>query len=877
MAGQWSRAMLALLMIGTLRASGGVPAGHPDSFPDATRPWGWRGDGSGAWPGAEPVYDWNAETGRNIVWRIPMPGAAMAQPLVLGEKVFTVADPNLLICVDVHDGRIVWQRAVDHVDAMPADMAQQARSDIAVVEAYRTAYYNFRFEVDEFFSDLRANGIRSESFRSSGDTSKSPAHLVIPAPDAPGREDYERVMADPDLKTRFEALLKAVDEHGFLLSKFQHRSYANNEQIRNALKVYDLWLLDLWEGYTSWHFATPVTDGTYIYYTGPNNQVACYDLNGNRKWLIWEHEVDSNPEQADLGIGTRFVDSPLLVGDVLVVRQNGELRGYNKANGEKLWSHWNAYAKRTEGKPHRNVREARPEPEATSPVHMALPLPGGGVLDVVLDGGGNAYRVADGKIVGRGLPRTHRGPTALVQDDLYVHSVNTDGPDSIGVSRLAAKDVDTVELVETLWQHRDGAPEYTSVLYDGWIITKGLRWELMTGRQTGTKGGGGTSGPIVAGNALVSIMGYSARARAEKGAVGHHVYANIQQLDGRRQSGNGHNQPCFIDGRRAGDRDADHAFVSRYRFCNFNGSYHMQASGSPVAHANRLFWRSPGYLWCVGDPTQIFPPNRNAPESARLPESQGRQMFEAAMSAAQSATVQELVTMLESNMPAARMAACRELAAKGVAGLTAQPALRKVLANDAQPNIRAMAATAMLAADPALPIVEELLKAGDGDMWWNEPAWMARQTLLSMPPNVSGPRLAAVAAGNIPGNTEFFIELLREAGADARDVLPHVNRHLMPSLQRSRWDQAVSWVQIVGALDPAMLDQMQDNMVPLINARLQQLDRGGQAWEVRRWLADLKVCGRGHEEHIRSRLAEIAAKQQDATIKTQMEQWQLVP
>ena len=36
----------------------------------------------------------DAETGENIVWKAPMPDAGFAQPIVIGEKVITTADPN---------------------------------------------------------------------------------------------------------------------------------------------------------------------------------------------------------------------------------------------------------------------------------------------------------------------------------------------------------------------------------------------------------------------------------------------------------------------------------------------------------------------------------------------------------------------------------------------------------------------------------------------------------------------------------------------------------------------------------------------------------------------------------------------------------------
>jgi hypothetical protein len=127
-----------------INAAEPVPYGHPDFYPSPDRPLGWRGDGAGAWPGAEGITSWNAETpstssgqaGEGIVWKATLPGAGMAQPLVAGEKVFVTVDPNLLVCLNVHDGTSLWQTAIDHTAAMPPEQAAKAGTTPLIVNQF---------------------------------------------------------------------------------------------------------------------------------------------------------------------------------------------------------------------------------------------------------------------------------------------------------------------------------------------------------------------------------------------------------------------------------------------------------------------------------------------------------------------------------------------------------------------------------------------------------------------------------------------------------------------------------------------------------------------------------------------------------------------
>jgi hypothetical protein len=52
---------------------------------------GWRYDGSGRYPAAEPPNGWSAE--KNVLWKSSSLGRAISSPVVVGERVFSTADP----------------------------------------------------------------------------------------------------------------------------------------------------------------------------------------------------------------------------------------------------------------------------------------------------------------------------------------------------------------------------------------------------------------------------------------------------------------------------------------------------------------------------------------------------------------------------------------------------------------------------------------------------------------------------------------------------------------------------------------------------------------------------------------------------------------
>lgn len=86
---------------------------------------GWRGDGSGVFPGADPPIDFSAT--ENVVWRVKLPSPSHATPVVVGDRVFVTAEPTTLMALRTDDGAVLWERDVNAFGYLsPEDQAKVA-------------------------------------------------------------------------------------------------------------------------------------------------------------------------------------------------------------------------------------------------------------------------------------------------------------------------------------------------------------------------------------------------------------------------------------------------------------------------------------------------------------------------------------------------------------------------------------------------------------------------------------------------------------------------------------------------------------------------------------------------------------------------------
>src|SRR6185437_12981694 len=58
---------------------------------------------------------------KNILWMTPLPGRSTSTPLLVGDRLFVLAEPDELLCLDKNSGRVLWSAAVNYYEALTAE------------------------------------------------------------------------------------------------------------------------------------------------------------------------------------------------------------------------------------------------------------------------------------------------------------------------------------------------------------------------------------------------------------------------------------------------------------------------------------------------------------------------------------------------------------------------------------------------------------------------------------------------------------------------------------------------------------------------------------------------------------------------------------
>jgi outer membrane protein assembly factor BamB len=271
------------LLVFTSVTAGEAALGSQSWQPTVDHPTGWRGDGTGRFPGAIPPTSWsrtkngNVYTVKNILWAAPLPNIGVSCPVIVGDKIFLTTEVCDLVCLDKNSGRVLWIRSNPEFEAL-SDEDKKAFPAIA----------------DKLVPLLpqlaKANTDAAEALNAhlaSGATSAYPAGVSAK------KKELEKKISDEQL---------ALDKKKF------ERYWA--------------------QGVFGFAGQTPTSDGKHVCAFFTTGVSCCYDLDGNRKWIA--RGSGGGSEHGNFA-------SPLLCGGKLVVWAN-ELRAYDVESGKLAWS-----------------------------------------------------------------------------------------------------------------------------------------------------------------------------------------------------------------------------------------------------------------------------------------------------------------------------------------------------------------------------------------------------------------------------------------------------------------------------------------------------------------------------------------------------------
>ena len=258
--------------------AGSPPLGDAAFAPSTASPVGFRGDGSGCFPGAVPPTVWNLTTKEGVVWAADMPGKASGSPVVVGNRVLTTADPDLVIAVDAATGKELWRHKADALDLVPAaerkELSVKATAALARIAAAKKAIAEFVPTKD----------------------------IDMDSPQAP----VNKGVLDEELKNAMKDV-QALNAKAMVIPDESFAQFGGPA------------------------CATPASDGQVVVAQFGGGALVCCDLEGNRRWMAMAR-----------GFGWSMVgESPVIVGDRVYAikgqRGGPTAAAYNLKDGSVAW------------------------------------------------------------------------------------------------------------------------------------------------------------------------------------------------------------------------------------------------------------------------------------------------------------------------------------------------------------------------------------------------------------------------------------------------------------------------------------------------------------------------------------------------------------
>ena len=529
------------------------PYGTADFVPTAQTPIGFRADGNGWYPGATPPVEWwegpptqaevqvtgsnggfdpaNAKTSKvwvaqsgpskNILWKAPMPGWGDVQPIVVGQRVITAVDPDIVICFDADSGKVLWQDRLKlmHLPVLGADRKTMGpEPDPKKADALQTAWEIIRaFYLLQVQATHGSGGRKGDAFPDDAWGVQRPRYeqcvrrivewkALLPPGDVP-----ELVEALETTRSRWNALLEAPDAAA--RNKVwggDGTGITRKDVLGDAFKrtAGTVTTAIAWQGHVGGAFSTPVSDGQIVVVCFAYGQIGAYEVaTGKRLWTFRDGVVP----------GCQYMNhgaSPWMHKDLVLIRSgDGQaIMGLDKKTGAVRWETQVQMQARGRGANHGNY---------ITPVLMDIPDGKGGMRKVLVTQEPPVLDAVTGEILGRleikgKKPRSDRG-TMVGRDGILFTGWGYDAsPSPTYGFRLALADGKvTVGLLPNLKGGQTGDSALTFrpgvlVGMHGWLSdpTTGLQlFHTGPGADGELPRGGEGSPGTLCGDLMISCLG----------------------------------------------------------------------------------------------------------------------------------------------------------------------------------------------------------------------------------------------------------------------------------------------------------------------------------------------------------------------------------
>jgi len=302
---------------------------------------GFRNNGTGAYPDADPPTVWSCTS--NVVWRWqqePLTATTISSLIIVGNKVFTLGHPMAVICLDKNTGKVLWRRQT-HLRAhggttsvSSADATERVPPQDQLVRAMHEALVR-----DGRIHALHAVGIMTGKKGGRGAGRMGPIVKGVGGRPSIRREmqRYEKNKSKgykrkPWVTEKEEAFLKRLvaDLKALSVHTDEERAALTKELTELTAKVpgrKDPGFKA--SGYTCG--AAPASDGERVVAVFIPGLVVCYDLEGSLQWTY--AAVDAKGKVGKGGLAV----VPAVGNGKVVVDRGSFIHCLDVKTGEVVW------------------------------------------------------------------------------------------------------------------------------------------------------------------------------------------------------------------------------------------------------------------------------------------------------------------------------------------------------------------------------------------------------------------------------------------------------------------------------------------------------------------------------------------------------------